>query len=138
MAVDLERWKPTVYDSQAECWTELESSMPAPSSGSLDVVMRDRTTCSAWKEKHNEEASEGFCAIGIVNAKNPTNNGTLWRSAYQFGAAFTFTVGKLHTTHSGGAHYSDSQARDGKDPKTLTPASAGAMCRNLSIKILVS
>ena len=35
----------------------------------------------------------GYCAIGVVNSKNQANVGTLWRSAYQLGAQFIFTVG---------------------------------------------
>ncbi|KAL3903660.1 MAG: hypothetical protein SGPRY_011586, partial [Prymnesium sp.] len=33
-----------------------------------------------------------YYAIGIVGAKNEQNTGTLWRSAYQLGSAFIFTV----------------------------------------------
>ncbi|WP_394176003.1 RNA methyltransferase [Thalassotalea litorea] len=36
---------------------------------------------------------DGFFGIGIVNAKDPQNVGTLWRSAYILGASFIFTVG---------------------------------------------
>eukprot|EP00966_Prymnesium_polylepis_P311961 7208281-Prymnesium_polylepis.1 len=35
----------------------------------------------------------GYHAIGVVNAKQQANIGTLWRSAYQLGASFVFTVG---------------------------------------------
>lgn len=35
----------------------------------------------------------GYCAVGVVNAKNQANVGTLWRSAYQLGAQFIFTIG---------------------------------------------
>lgn len=34
----------------------------------------------------------GFFEIGIYNGKTPVNLGTLWRSAYQLGAAGIFTV----------------------------------------------
>ena len=34
----------------------------------------------------------GFFGIGIENAKNEYNIGTLWRSAYLMGASFIFTV----------------------------------------------
>ena len=39
------------------------------------------------------DTRDGFFGIGIVGGKNETNQGTLWRSAWQLGAAFTFTVG---------------------------------------------
>lgn len=34
--------------------------------------------------------------VGIVGGKSSTNLGTLWRSAYQLGAAFVFTVGRRY------------------------------------------
>ena len=36
----------------------------------------------------------GFFEIGIYHPKSPCNVGTLWRSAYQLGAAGIFTVGQ--------------------------------------------
>ena len=38
--------------------------------------------------------SRGFFEIGIFRVKTPVNVGTLWRSAYQLGAAGIFTIGK--------------------------------------------
>lgn len=35
----------------------------------------------------------GYFGIGVVGAKNLANLGTLWRSAYQLGASFLFTIG---------------------------------------------
>ena len=40
-----------------------------------------------------DESRDGYFGIGIVGGKNEANQGTLWRSAYQLGAAFTYTVG---------------------------------------------
>lgn len=37
-------------------------------------------------------SQNGFFGIGIENAKNDYNIGTLWRSAYLMGASFIFTV----------------------------------------------
>lgn len=36
----------------------------------------------------------GYFGIGIYNCQKGVNLGTLWRSAYCFGAAFVFTVGR--------------------------------------------
>lgn len=36
----------------------------------------------------------GYFGIGIYHAKTETNIGTLWRSAFQLGAAYIFTIGK--------------------------------------------
>lgn len=40
--------------------------------------------------------NRGFFEIGIFRSKTPANVGTLWRSAYQLGAAGIFTVGKRY------------------------------------------
>lgn len=37
---------------------------------------------------------DGYFEIGIFNGKNEHNIGTLWRSAYQLGAAGIFCIGK--------------------------------------------
>lgn len=39
---------------------------------------------------------QGYCAIGVFNAKTEHNIGTLWRSACIMGAAYIFTVGKRY------------------------------------------
>ncbi len=38
-------------------------------------------------------ADKGYFGIGVYHAKHEVNTGTLWRSAYAFGADFVFTVG---------------------------------------------
>lgn len=40
--------------------------------------------------------SRGFFEIGVFRGKTPANIGTLWRSAYQLGAAGIFTVGRRY------------------------------------------
>lgn len=40
--------------------------------------------------------TRGFFEIGVFRSKTPANIGTLWRSAYQLGAAGIFTVGKRY------------------------------------------
>lgn len=40
--------------------------------------------------------NRGYFEIGIVRGKTPANVGTLWRSAFQMGAAGIFTVGKRY------------------------------------------
>jgi tRNA G18 (ribose-2'-O)-methylase SpoU len=52
------------------------------------------------------DPDRNYFGIGIVAGKTPENLGTLWRSAYQLGAAFIFTVGTRYkrnitdTTHT--------------------------------------
>lgn len=41
-------------------------------------------------------SARGFFEIGIFRSKTPANVGTLWRSAYQLGAAGIYTVGKRY------------------------------------------
>lgn len=36
----------------------------------------------------------GFFEVGILNGRTPANLGTLWRSAWQLGAAGIFTIGE--------------------------------------------
>lgn len=38
----------------------------------------------------------GYFGIGIENGKTELNTGTLWRSAYNFSAAYIFTVGRRY------------------------------------------
>jgi len=42
----------------------------------------------------------GYFGIGVYHIKTECNLGTLWRSAYQLGAAFIFTIGKRYKTQS--------------------------------------
>ena len=49
------------------------------------------------------EESQGWHAIGIYRGKSEMNHGTLWRSAYQMGAAFIFTVQARHKLAPGTA-----------------------------------
>jgi len=37
-----------------------------------------------------------YFGIGIVHGKTKTNVGTLWRTAYQLGAGFIFTIGRRY------------------------------------------
>ena len=38
--------------------------------------------------------ARGYCGIGVLNMKTEINYGTLFRSAYAFGADFIFLIGK--------------------------------------------
>jgi len=42
----------------------------------------------------------GYFGIGILNSKKSVNLGTLWRSAYQLGASFIFTIGRRYSYQS--------------------------------------
>lgn len=45
-------------------------------------------------------SNRGFFEIGIFHGKSEVNIGTLWRSAYQLGAAGIFTIGRRYKTQS--------------------------------------
>ena len=42
----------------------------------------------------------GYFGIGIYHSKTEVNIGTLWRSAYQLGASYIFTIGKRYQMQS--------------------------------------
>jgi len=42
----------------------------------------------------------GYFGIGIFHNKTPQNLGTLWRSAYQLGADFIFTIGRRYSNQA--------------------------------------
>lgn len=42
----------------------------------------------------------GYFGIGIYNIKTKLNLGTLWRSAFNFGASFIFVIGKRYKTQT--------------------------------------
>lgn len=44
--------------------------------------------------------ANGYFGIGIFQPKTSENVGTLWRSAYQMGASFIFTIGKRYKKES--------------------------------------
>lgn len=47
----------------------------------------------------------GYFEIGILHGKININTGTLWRSAYQLGAAGIFTIGKRYNRESSDTTY---------------------------------
>jgi tRNA (guanosine-2'-O-)-methyltransferase len=50
--------------------------------------------------KIERKQKSGFYGIGIYNSKTEMNIGTLWRSAYIFGADFIFVIGKRYNKQS--------------------------------------
>lgn len=43
-----------------------------------------------------DRQSRGYFGIGVENLKTKSNLGTLWRSAYNFGASFIFVIGNRY------------------------------------------
>jgi len=93
---DLARFSPRIYDPALQGWSPL---LPATefangSSTHVDVML--------FQHRRHEEAAargdvDGYFAIGVFGLKNSHNLGTLWRSAYQNGAASLFVVGERYT-----------------------------------------
>ena len=50
-------------------------------------------TASAGAAEGEGASDAGFFAVGVYNSKSADNVGTLWRSAFQLGAAYIFTIG---------------------------------------------
>lgn len=48
--------------------------------------------CRRELGRSESKVSRGYFGIGIENQKTPSNLGMLWRSAFNFGAAFLFTI----------------------------------------------
>jgi tRNA G18 (ribose-2'-O)-methylase SpoU len=66
----------------------------------IDVKLFRRTAPSFDAARADQAAQPsgkipkaGYFGIGVINAKNQANLGTLWRSAYQLGSSFLFTIG---------------------------------------------
>jgi tRNA(Leu) C34 or U34 (ribose-2'-O)-methylase TrmL len=51
-----------------------------------------------WRDKEDEYA--GWFSMGIYRGKTEPNHGTLWRSAYQLGAAYIFSIGARYNRNS--------------------------------------
>jgi tRNA(Leu) C34 or U34 (ribose-2'-O)-methylase TrmL len=96
---DLERFEARYYDRKRAGWVRLkedstfssfmdELKSDDPPRG-LEVKLFDTSVI----EKVPTLLVDGFFGIGIFRGKTEANHGTLWRSAYQFGASFIFTIG---------------------------------------------
>lgn len=99
-SVDLERFQPLFYCQQAEGWRPLEPDLLLDcSSGGgrhrVEVMLEDMSQwAGALESRRGQVAKEdGFFGIGIYRGKVEMNHGTLWRSAYQMGASFVFSLG---------------------------------------------
>lgn len=113
--VDLERFYPCIYETSASTggWLRCEDeTMQLPLADwdavtdaavarRIDVKLFPRDGGADLEANAAEQTltpcgdlpMSGYFAIGVVNTKNQANVGTLWRSAYQLGASFIFTIG---------------------------------------------
>ena len=80
-------WKSPTESSAASVGTEngaVPGNNPYAGARSLGTTI--------WPRDPNG-ASAGYFGVGVVRPKHEANVGTLWRSAWQLGAGFIFTVG---------------------------------------------
>lgn len=97
---DLDRFTPRVYDPALSGWTQLadETLFDVGESSRVDVqLFRDRTAEERAMSDAGSSTADGFFTIGVVGLKSTHNLGTLWRSAYQLGAASIFVVGDRYS-----------------------------------------
>lgn len=97
--VDLVRFGAWIQRDEVGGYVALEDLTDIPalkydgSGWMLLVRLEERPAFSRNTVAHHEK---GYFGIGIVRGKTAGNHGTLWRSAFQLGAAFIFTVGKRY------------------------------------------
>ena len=66
--------------------------------GAAEVTASAEGTTSAGAAEGEGASDAGFFAVGVYNSKSADNVGTLWRSAFQLGAAYIFTIGARNTS----------------------------------------
>lgn len=102
--VDTTRWALRYYHKAHEGWMRVEPdtrvAFTSPHQMRLELALEPASTTTKPSSPSDgnrrvlaEEERDGYFGIGIYGGKNEANQGTLWRSAWQLGAAFTFTVG---------------------------------------------
>lgn len=102
--VDTERWRPHCYDAALGGWSELTEQTTFETGGEaaarIDVQLAASAVAAEEAPGASEEWPEGFFTCGVMGLKNEVNLGTLWRSAFQLGAAGMFVIGARHTQSS--------------------------------------
>uniref|UniRef100_A0A7S3PKA4 tRNA/rRNA methyltransferase SpoU type domain-containing protein n=1 Tax=Aplanochytrium stocchinoi TaxID=215587 RepID=A0A7S3PKA4_9STRA len=61
--------------------------------GNYHQIKTKVENCLQTQENNASNPDSGWFSIGIYRGKVEANHGTLWRSSYQFGAAFVFSIG---------------------------------------------
>ena len=92
---------------------ESDGETTAPISRRIDVKLFPRPVEGRPERIHDSEManaaaqptgrlskSQGYFGVGVIGAKTQANVGTLWRSAYQLGASFLFTIGQRYRAQS--------------------------------------
>ena len=74
------------------------SAAAGAAEGAAEVTASAEGTTSAGAAEGEGASDAGFFAVGVYNSKSADNVGTLWRSAFQLGAAYIFTIGARNTS----------------------------------------
>lgn len=94
---DLERYEACAYDAGLGGWRPVTDDLAFPLPASDDVHRIDIQLMPRRPPPQPKPQREpGFFCVGVMGGKNDDNLGTLWRSAFQLGAAQIFTVGERH------------------------------------------
>jgi len=98
--VDLSRWYARHFDRRHEAFSQLSSDSALDFSHDercdIELYERDERILPEGVPQDWEKAAgklEGFFGVGVYRGKTESNHGSLWRSAWQLGASFIFTVG---------------------------------------------
>lgn len=118
-AIDTSRYFPHVYDGFSECFVPVLENRENPITAQLEehemingllpridvkLIEKDskvHKTSAALAESlvcdsGATSLTGSWFGIGIIRGKSASNHGSLWRSALQFGASLTFTIGKRY------------------------------------------
>jgi len=121
---DSERFVPYVYDERADCFIpieqDVEQMVTAERSTAKATAKDGDKTQDLWHvdiklvpqinsqrpvgnlaeqlvcDSSESSLTGSWYGIGIVRGKTVSNHGSLWRSALQFGASMTFTIGRRY------------------------------------------
>lgn len=100
--VDLSHFAPHVYSPQDDAWVSMSPTADALT-GRVDVRLHAVAPADAARPAaplvcdSSALLSATFFGIGIVRGTSVANHGSVWRTALQMGAAFTFTVGASYS-----------------------------------------
>eukprot|EP01065_Artemidia_motanka_P019974 TRINITY_DN23901_c0_g1_i1.p2 TRINITY_DN23901_c0_g1~~TRINITY_DN23901_c0_g1_i1.p2 ORF type:complete len:372 (+),score=109.34 TRINITY_DN23901_c0_g1_i1:64-1179(+) len=105
--VDLSRFAVFWYSEQWLGFMPLpdgeDATVPVPESRRVDIQLEELPGLTERAMRSLRlDLPEGFFGIGIVRGKTESNHGLLWRSAYQLGASFTFSVGARYKQRGDG------------------------------------
>ena len=105
--IDIQLPVPPLADNESDGETTAPISrridvklFPRPVEGRPERIHDSEMTNAAAQPTGKLSKSQGYFGVGVIGAKTQANVGTLWRSAYQLGASFLFTIGQRYRAQS--------------------------------------